>query len=297
MEALAEAEAAALNRSTRRPAFELKGVMTSLAVMRLGTADLGLIDRQLRVKVAQLPQFFQDAPVVLDFGALPDAGNAFPLAALVVLLRSYRLIPVAITNGGDRARALATAAGLGHMQDRGRGNSAPASATPPAEAVEITAAAARGVESAATTAGRGRARVDVDGEHHAEHAAEQRAAAARTPAPEAGSHARPTLVVRQAVRAGQVIYAQRSDLVVLAPVNAGAEVVADGHLHIYSSLRGRAVAGAQGFSEARIFCQKLEAELVAIAGAYVMAEHIPVDRRGRSVQVYLEGGECRIVPL
>ena len=83
------------------------------------------------------------------------------------------------------------------------------------------------------------------------------------------------MVVRQAVRGGQVVYAQNNDLVVLAPVNAGAQVIADGHVHIYSTLRGRAVAGANGLPGARIFVQKLEAELIAVCGSYIMAEEIP----------------------
>jgi septum site-determining protein MinC len=99
------------------------------------------------------------------------------------------------------------------------------------------------------------------------------------------------------VRGGQVIYAQNNDLVVLAPVNPGAQVIADGHVHIYAPLRGRAVAGAQGLLGARIFCQKLEAELVAISGAYVMADEIPAERRGKPAQIYLEAGECRIASL
>jgi septum site-determining protein MinC len=103
--------------------------------------------------------------------------------------------------------------------------------------------------------------------------------------------------INQPVRGGQVVYAQNNDLVVLAPVNAGAQVIADGHVHIYAPLRGRAVAGAQGLAGARIFCQKLEAELVAISGAYVMAEEIPAPLRGRAVQVHLENGECRLTAL
>ena len=83
------------------------------------------------------------------------------------------------------------------------------------------------------------------------------------------------VVVRQPVRGGQVIYAQNNDLVVLAPVNAGAQVVADGHVHIYAKLRGRAVAGAKGLPGARVFCQNLEAELVAVSGAYMSADEIP----------------------
>ena len=105
------------------------------------------------------------------------------------------------------------------------------------------------------------------------------------------------MVVTKPVRGGQVVHARDNDLVVLAPVNPGAQVIADGHLHVYAPLRGRAVAGASGLPGARIFCQKLEAELVAVSGAYVMAEEMPAQLRGRAVQVFLENGECRITPL
>ena len=105
------------------------------------------------------------------------------------------------------------------------------------------------------------------------------------------------VVVTTPVRGGQVVYAQNNDLVVLAAVNPGAQVIADGHVHIYAPLRGRAVAGAQGLPGARIFCHKLEAELVAISGAYVMADEIPADRRGKPATISLHDGECRISPL
>jgi len=82
-----------------------------------------------------------------------------------------------------------------------------------------------------------------------------------------------------------------------APVNPGAQVIADGHIHIYATLRGRAVAGVQGLLGARIFCQRLEAELVAISGAYLTADDIPEARRGRPAQIHFEGGECRIAAL
>ena len=94
-----------------------------------------------------------------------------------------------------------------------------------------------------------------------------------------------------------MIYAQNNDLVVLAPVNAGAQVIADGHVHIYAKLRGRAVAGAKGLAGARIFVQKLEAELVAVSDAYMSAEEIPHALRGKAAQIWLEDGECKAAPL
>ena len=93
------------------------------------------------------------------------------------------------------------------------------------------------------------------------------------------------------------IYAQNNDLVVLAPVNAGAQVIADGHVHIYAKLRGRAVAGAKGLAGARVFVQKLEAELVAVSDAYMSAEEIPHALRGKSAQIWLEDGQCKAAPL
>jgi septum site-determining protein MinC len=105
------------------------------------------------------------------------------------------------------------------------------------------------------------------------------------------------LVVHEPVRSGQVIYAEKNDLIVLAPVNPGAELVADGNIHIYATMRGRAFAGAEGCSEARVFCQRLEAELVAINDAYLLYDDIPLDRRGRPGQVLVRDGRCIVLPF
>ena len=96
-------------------------------------------------------------------------------------------------------------------------------------------------------------------------------------------------LVTTPVRSGQRIYARNSDLIVTAQVSAGAEVIADGCIHVYGSLRGRAVAGAQGDENARIFCRELQAELLAIAGRYKVADDIPEAARGCAVQVRLDG--------
>lgn len=102
------------------------------------------------------------------------------------------------------------------------------------------------------------------------------------------------LVIDKPVRAGQKIYAENTDLVVLAIVNAGAELIADGDIHVYAPLRGRAMAGAQGNQGARIFVQSLEAELLSIAGCFQMFEEgIPQNVRNHPVQVYLD--EARLV--
>ncbi len=105
------------------------------------------------------------------------------------------------------------------------------------------------------------------------------------------------MIVRHPVRSGQQVYARGGDLVVLSSVSPGAEVLADGHVHVYGPLRGRALAGVQGDTEARIFCQSLNAELIAIAGNYRVSEHIREEERGHPVQIFLDGDSLRIETL
>ncbi|EKF75077.1 septum site-determining protein MinC [Alcanivorax hongdengensis A-11-3] len=97
-----------------------------------------------------------------------------------------------------------------------------------------------------------------------------------------------TLVVEQPVRSGQQVYS-RGDMIVLAPVSPGAELLAEGNIHVYSNLRGRALAGIRGNGNARIFCQQLNAELVSIAGHYRVAEDLPEEHRNQAVHLSLEG--------
>ena len=286
MEALVESSVAVAARTAAKPvAFELKGVMTSLAVLRLCSLDLSLIERHLRIKIAHLPQFFQDAPVVLDLGALALGGAEVTFPPLVRLLRECHLIPVAITNASDAGRANAVAEGLGVMPYRATRGATRAAVTVTREAApeqnpgEIT----RVVRAPARVA--------------PEEMPTPPPAAVPAPPPRAARGGRPAMVVRQPVRSGQVIYAQQSDLVVLGAVNPGGEVIADGSVHLYGTARGRVIAGAQGYAEAQIFFQRLEAELVGVAGAFMMAEDIPAKRRGKSARISAVDGECRIEDL
>ena len=113
------------------------------------------------------------------------------------------------------------------------------------------------------------------------------------------SHASPSAaksrLITQPVRSGTQIYARGADLVVTAPVSPGAEIMADGNIHVYGALRGRALAGASGDAEARIFCSRLEAELVSIAGHYLVSDQLPPEQRGSAVQIALVDGRLTIV--
>jgi len=102
-----------------------------------------------------------------------------------------------------------------------------------------------------------------------------------------------TLITRP-VRSGQRIYAAGGDLSVVAPVSAGAELMADGNVHVYGPLRGRALAGMKGDTDARIFCQDLQAELVSVAGHYRVSENIPNELKGFPVQIFLDQKVLRI---
>ncbi len=247
----------------RRPEpFELKGTMASFTVLRLKTTDLHWIEEQLRAKTSQLPSLFLDAPVLVDLAPLGDQAGTLSLAGIARLVRACQMIPVAVAHVPDALRGAAVEAGLGVWRG------------------PISTRVRAGAEPTAMPSHSGPS-VGVS----------------ETPGPQQPALYNGPVVVTKPVRGGQVVYAQNNDLVVLAPVNPGAQVIADGHLHVYAPMRGRGVAGAQGLPGARIFCQKLEAELLAISGAYVMAEEIPVAMRGRAVQVHLENGECRLTAL
>lgn len=124
----------------------------------------------------------------------------------------------------------------------------------------------------------------------------QKKAAAAVPAPPA-SKATPSMLVTQPVRSGQSIVFTEGDVTVVGSVASGAEIIAGGSIHVYGALRGRAMAGTMGNAAARIFCSKLEAELVAIDGYYKTAEDLEPGLRGKAVQLWLEGDTFKVGTL
>ena len=124
-------------------------------------------------------------------------------------------------------------------------------------------------------------------------------AAKKSEKPERHEHfpAKRSKIITQPVRSGQQIYAPDGDLILLGAISPGAEVLADGNIHIYGSLRGRALAGVKGDTEARIFCLSLEAELVSVAGNYRVIEEVAAVEQGKPVQIYLLENRLMIEPL
>ena len=149
-----------------------------------------------------------------------------------------------------------------------------------AEPAQLEAAAAAGLASFAPNAAQPNRRRPSE-------SAAQPAPLAETPASRPRGEPARTRLVTQPVRSGTQIYARGADLVVTAAVSPGAEIMADGNIHVYGALRGRALAGAGGDAEARIFCDRFEAELVSIAGRYLVSEQMPAAERGLRVQVAL----------
>jgi septum site-determining protein MinC len=258
-----------MNRERTRPraeAFELDASLAPVTVLRLCTADVARIEKELRARLSSLRHAFPYAAVVIDVGALDEASaRELPLLDLVERLRACRLLPVGAANLPPTAVWNAAAASIGVVE---LAAAPPIVPEPSPVVVDPPPVAAAPPPVAAKPA-----------------------PVVAEPPPAA------TLTVRQPVRAGQVIHAHDADLVVLAQVNPGAQVSADGHVHVYGALRGRAVAGAQGRTDARVFCQSLEAELISIAGHVLVAEAIPSTHRGRAAQLYVEESQVRIQPL
>ena len=249
-----------------RPSFQLKGGMVTATFLEVHANNLVLLQRQLAEKVAQVPQLFRGSPLVLGLDKLSNDDGVLDLASLVAICREQGMQPFAVRASRSADITAAQSLGLSLLPATTRTRDLPEVAAPqPAPAPAAPAPA----QSPAPAA----------------------------PAPVAAG-SRPGKVITQPVRSGQQIYAEGSDLIVLAPVSAGAEIIADGHIHCYGMLRGRALAGARGDTGARIFCQQLEAELVAVAGRYQTAEQLrQLPQWGRAVSIALTDETLNIVAL
>ncbi len=253
--------------------LELRSTTLTLLSVMLKTADLARVGAVLAHRHAENPGLFDHDPVAIDIGLLRDDPAPIDFAGLIALLRQHRMNPIAAEGGSEPQRLAAIAAGLADA--------------PPQRSRHPGPHRPRESEKAQ--------RADRT---------QPRDAVQRPPqnpsqkgAPDTPPRAHATLVIDKPLRSGQQVYA-RGDLVVLGAVNFGAEVIADGHIHVYAPLRGRALAGARGNTEARIFSTHLEPQLVSIAGMYRTAEvPLPADVLGKPAQVRLAGESLVIEPL
>jgi len=248
-----------MSNSNHPKAIEIKiSTVVAVAVI-LRSVDLHELQQQLQQMTAGTADFFENEFAVIDLAELPEANPDWP--GLLALLRQFGLNPVAVRHADPLAEADIIAAGLS-IEVLGKARPEPVVANP-----EVAPAAP-----------------EVSPVLAAE--------------PQVIIQHLPAMVVDTPVRGGQRIYARGADLIITAAVNHGAEVIADGSIHIYGALRGRALAGATGNSEARIFAAAMQPELVSIAGIYRTFENgYPDLPAGQPAQVRLQGDSLEILSI
>ena len=253
---------------------DLRFGQVGIASVRVRRPDAAALYEELERRVRTAPQLFSRAAVILDLSHLLNLPDDGTVDALLEAVRSAGMLPVGFAYGTSETEALSRRMGLpliakfrAAYEPADGGSIAPPAPAPAPEPAPAPVAAP------------------------APPAAPREAAASADAAPLGGQYHDGT------VRSGQQIYARDRDLTITGAVANGAEVIADGSIHIYGGLRGRAMAGAQGDSNARIYVSDFRAELVAIAGHYRVFEQLPKDLEGQAVQCWLDGEKLLIAKL
>ena len=250
------------DNATRIEPFRLRGANFNLLVLRLLDHRPEVVVPAIGDQFRRAPGFLRFAPIVLGLSDIqvPPAEVDFP--SLIQGLRELEIMPIGTTGGTAEMRNVAISYGL-----------------PPVRSI-------------------GGKETDEDITAPAPPAGDAPQAAPPPPQPiTKPAAARSTMVVDQPVRAGQRSWAEGADLIITSTVNAGAEVIADGNIHVYGALRGRAIAGGASNMEARVFALNFDPELVSIAGFYAVREGFPAAQIGKAMQVRLVGERMRFDPI
>ena len=274
--------------------FDVKSARLDVLSLQLRNDDFGQLETALEQRLKQLGDF-ASMPFVLDLEQINNAPD-LPVDKLVRMFRRHGLQLVGLRHQDETVAQLAAKHGLAFSvlpesiadtQIRATAaQMAPVMAAPVA-AVVTTPAAEVEAESGLLS-DRLAKEANITSFYDKPKLAE----------PIADNPAKPTVVIRQPIRTGQQVYAENADLIVLAMVSVGAEIIADGNIHVYAPLRGRALAGAGGNKKARIFVQHMQAELVSVAGVYrTFEQDLPTDLRNQAVQVYLEDDKLVVSAL
>jgi septum site-determining protein MinC len=244
--------------------IEFKGSNFTLMVLHLFDSNTEKIAEQLADKVSKSPIFFQNAPIVIDLQAVQDENNTIDLAKIVKLLRHHSFIPIAVRGGNPEQHEIALSMNLGILMNT--------------KAIHLQPTDEDKVFSKKTLSSSPEEKPEIK--------------PITAPIPLNAK------IIQEPVRSGQQILALNGDLIVLATVSQGAEILARRHIHVYGALHGRALAGIKGDNEARIFCQHLDPEIISIAGQYRVNEDLPDNLRGKAAQIYLEeDNKLKIVPI
>jgi septum site-determining protein MinC len=268
-----------MSKNQARKPLEIK-ISTVVAVAALlGETDYSTLSAALTQITGGTPDYFEDEFTLLDFSATdpqPLAGS-IDWPALIALFKSHGLNPVAVRNAPTALEAEIRSHGLAI-------DSMPAPIAAPVTAQPLTTSSSEQQQLALDQLETNQAPAPVP--------------VVASTAPVQTQAAAHTMIIDTPVRTGQRIYARGADLVLMAMVNAGAEVIADGSIHAYAPLRGRALAGASGNTKARIFAMVMEAELVSIAGVYKTFEQgWPANLVKKPVQVMLQDDKLEMRPI
>lgn len=240
------------------PVLEFKSSTFFAPILIIFTNDMAAIEHSLHEKIKLAPDFFRDSPLIIDFRELNKLNQMTDFEQLIQLLRRTGFFPVGIRGGNEQqnkqARAMFipidTVRELGHSITVGEPSKQEAAHQPVAQPEVVPAK-------------------------------EAVSPAAIPPVPTAAT------LISHPIRSGQRIYAS-GDLIILSQVSAGAEIMAEGNIHVYNTLRGRALAGVHGNTAARIFCFDMQAELISIAGDYKTSEDLGKQTYKGPVQIYLQ---------
>ncbi len=245
--------------------FQLKGSALTVVVLAIVRYESKTLLAELKEKIDQAPQFFVNSPVLINLDRLENPEAIKNAKDLLGICRELNLQPLGFSGVPEVLLASVEKTGLAVLP------------TPSERALKLPKAdlAPRASEAV----------VERVVETVVETVIEERLVQ------------RQSKVITRPVRSGQQIYAEGADLIVMAQVSEGAEVLADGHIHIYGSLRGRALAGVRGDESARIFCQQLEAELVSIAGNFLLQDSLPKALHKKPAQISLNGDKVVIEAL
>ncbi|MFN9091563.1 MAG: septum site-determining protein MinC [Alphaproteobacteria bacterium] len=247
--------------ATRLEPFRLRGANFNLLVLRLLDHRPEAVVPAIGDQFRRAPGFLRFAPIVLGLEDIQVPPNEMDFPGLIKGLRELEIMPIGTTGGTVEMRNAALSYGLPPVRSVGGKET---------DDIALPAAPADGAPQAIPA-----------------------------PPPPAAkpAAARSAMVVEQPVRAGQRIWAEGADLIITSTVNAGAEVIADGNIHVYGALRGRAIAGGANNMEARVFALNFDPELVSIAGFYAVREGFPAAQIGKAMQVRLVGERMRFDPI
>ncbi|RUV43554.1 MULTISPECIES: septum site-determining protein MinC [unclassified Mesorhizobium] len=246
--------------------------------------------------IGNSPGYFNGRPVVLDLNTLKPGPEE--IAALVGTLarRGIRVYAIELEGaelGPDLPPLLA-----GAKEATAEGLLGRAARKAKAEEITVETATVEDVQPGQMRASQDElAKLDAENARAAEAAKSEPAGSGQGAVPARHEPSAGTLMIKAPIRSGQSVFHPHGDVIVLGSVASGSEIVAGGSIHVYGTLRGRAIAGSEGNTSARIFCRKNEAELLAVDGWYTTAEEMEGVSRGKAVQAFLENDALCVVPL